>query len=76
MIAKPPNWKPEPLHLARYNGRHSSTMKDGYVVRVVGKAAGDRTLVEAIGRTGRRRQFAVKTENLGPVPAGLFDDHF
>ena len=66
-------WRPEPNTLARYNGRYSTTLRAGYVVRVIEAAPGDRMLVEGMSKKGKPVQFAVKIENLKPITDCLFD---
>ncbi|HDR8973053.1 TPA: hypothetical protein QDB32_004026 [Burkholderia vietnamiensis] len=65
-------WRPEPNALARYNGRYSTTLRTGYVVRVIEPAPGNRMVVEGVGKKGQTVQFAVKVENLKPITDSLF----
>ncbi|AJY03020.1 hypothetical protein SB768_24865 [Burkholderia sp. SIMBA_043] len=67
------SWRPEPKALARYNGRYSTTLRRGYVVRVLGPAPGSRMVVEGVGKNGETVKFAVKVENLKPITDSLFD---
>ena len=66
------SWRPEPKSLARYNGRYSTTLRSGYVVRVLEPAPGNRMVVEGVGKKGEIVKFAVKAENLKPITGSLF----
>ncbi|MBY4672306.1 hypothetical protein LGM85_22515 [Burkholderia multivorans] len=66
------SWLSKPNALARYNGRYSTTLRTGYVVRVIAPAPGNRMVVEGVGKKGQTVQFAVKVENLRPITDSLF----
>lgn len=66
-------WVPVAGKFASYDGKYSSLLKAGKIVKVVAEASNNRTIVEAIGRHGHPVKFTVLTSNLEEPQPLLFE---
>lgn len=69
---KRPAWEPMPGEYAAYSGKSGRLLRAGELVEVVAEASGRRTVVRAIGYSGRPVQFPVLTRNLCRPQPQLF----
>lgn len=66
-------WVPVAGKFASYDGKYSSLLKIGKIVKVVAEASNNRTIVEAIGHHGHPVKFTVLTSNLEEPQPLLFE---